>query len=454
MDVAPGVQVYIANPLTHLDLRNTVQWMTSQGVQIINHSVAWTWDCPGDGTSPFTDAPGIERRSGRHRWRDVANAAGNEAQSTWTGAFVDSDSDGWLEFQTGPQCAPTSVCALNALSYSFQESLHVGQQFVAQARWEDSWTAAARDLDLYLFQWNASSDLLTIVAGSETFQSGSNGEVPLEILAIRRPSACACAYYLAVHHFSGLDLVRFKSRPLHPRHFGTARPAKASQIQPRAPIRGARGRRCTLVRDTSTIEFFSSQGPTTDGRTKPDLVGADRGSTVSYGVYCTLTGGFGGTSQCSPHIAGLAALVLGAFPNTPRHNWLHIVRATATPHSPANTWGAGFAQVPAFPSTISVSAFLSDKTFPVSASQTITWRAFAIGGNGPFEYQFWVYDGVNWTLGQGYCPSNTFAWTPPGPGTYLLQVWARHVGSSGHSKTGRAQDSSASPALRRLPSHP
>jgi subtilisin family serine protease len=430
VDVAPGVQVYIANPLTHLDLRNTVQWMTSQGVQIINHSVAWTWDGPGDGTSPFTDAPvqSVDLAvTGGAMW---VNAAGNEAQSTWTGALVDSDNDGWLEFQTGPQCAPTSVCTLNALSYSFQESLHVGQQFIAQARWEDSWTAAARDLDLYLFQWNASSGVLTIVAGSEQFQSGSNGEVPLEILAYTPPVSCACTYYLAVHHYSGslpgsVQVQAFTSEALQYRTSGHSIANPAESANPAVLAVGA-----APWYGTSAIEFFSSQGPTTDGRTKPDLVGADRGSTVSYGVYSPLTGGFGGTSQASPHVAGLAALVLGAFPNTPPTQLAAYLRATASPHSPANSWGAGFAQVPAFPSTISVSAFLSDKTFPVPATQPITWRAFAIGGNGPFEYQFWVYDGVNWTLGQGYCPSNTFTWTPPGAGTYLLQVWARHIGSS------------------------
>src|SRR5207247_10757873 len=60
--------------------------------------------------------------------------------------------------------------------------------------------------------------------------------------------------------------------------------------------------------DTSnrTAEFFSSRGPTLDGRIKPDITAVD-------GVSVTGAGGFGttffGTSAGSPHLGGVAALV-------------------------------------------------------------------------------------------------------------------------------------------------
>ena len=61
--------------------------------------------------------------------------------------------------------------------------------------------------------------------------------------------------------------------------------------------------------DVDEIESISSRGPTPDGRIKPDLVGADRGASVTYGPYR-----FAGTSQAAPHVAGLAALILQLFP--------------------------------------------------------------------------------------------------------------------------------------------
>ena len=55
--------------------------------------------------------------------------------------------------------------------------------------------------------------------------------------------------------------------------------------------------------DVRAIEPYSSRGPTSDGRVKPDIVGADCGATA------LLSGGFCGTSQASPHVVGGAATV-------------------------------------------------------------------------------------------------------------------------------------------------
>jgi subtilisin family serine protease len=52
------------------------------------------------------------------------------------------------------------------------------------------------------------------------------------------------------------------------------------------------------------LESFSSQGPTDDGRVKPDLTAPD-GNTSESG----LGGRFGGTSAACPHAAGFAALI-------------------------------------------------------------------------------------------------------------------------------------------------
>src|SRR5262249_49902463 len=154
---------------------------------------------------------------------------------------------------------------------------------------------------------------------------------------------------------------------------------------------------------------FSSLGPTRDGRIKPDLVAADRGDTVTYGLYLS-TGGFAGTSQASPHVAGLAALVLGEFPFTPPAQVAAYLKAITAPRTGANTWGAGFAQVPVFPATLSISAFLADSPFPAHFGQPMTWRAFGIGGFAPFEYKFLVFrEGVGWSVGQDYGSSNTFS---------------------------------------------
>ena len=56
VDVAPEVELYIANPMSRGDLRDAADWMAQQGVQVVNMSLGWLVDGPGDGTSPSVPA--------------------------------------------------------------------------------------------------------------------------------------------------------------------------------------------------------------------------------------------------------------------------------------------------------------------------------------------------------------------------------------------------------------
>ncbi len=68
---------------------------------------------------------------------------------------------------------------------------------------------------------------------------------------------------------------------------------------------------------------------------------------------------------------------------------------------------------------------------PLVTGSPAVLTASAIGGKGPYSYQFWVFDGVNWSIGRPWSASRTFAWTPPAPGTYVVQVWVRNTDSAG-----------------------
>ena len=55
--------------------------------------------------------------------------------------------------------------------------------------------------------------------------------------------------------------------------------------------------------------------------------------------------------------------------------------------------------------------------------------ATATGGTGPYTYQFLVYNGATWSIGQNWSSSSTLTWTPPAAGSYSVQVWIRNAGS-------------------------
>ena len=274
VDVAPSVSLYVTNPMSFGDLQSSAAWMTSQGVKVINHSVGWLWDGPGDGTSSNSNSPVVTVGQAVAAGAFWANAAGNAALDNWFGAYQDNNGNGWLEFNTTEsERNPVFIPA--------------GTTLTAQSRWSDIWNGATTDLDLSL--WVGA----TRVAFSGNTQSGVVGQDPFEFLVFT--SASGGWYDLSVFHFSGPvpswhQLNSFSQQDLTYSVSATSIGNPAESANPGMLAVGA-----AKWSTPSTIESFSSQGPTTDGRVKPDIVGADGGNSVSYGA-----GGFFGTARLRP----------------------------------------------------------------------------------------------------------------------------------------------------------
>ncbi len=324
VDVAPGIQLFIANPISPLDFRQTVDWMTSQGVRVINYSVANTWDGPGNGTSPNPDSPLKTVDAAITGGAVFIASAGNQGTATYLGAFNDVNGNNWAEFPAGRD---DNVVFLAA-----------GELVRIQLRWQDNWGYSARDLDLYLY--NSSSQL---VASSDAAQAGAPNAVPFEYLTYKAPAAGY--YFIGVRRYAGsipawIQLQNLVGPSLEFYTPGSiASPAETANS-------GALAVGAAPWYSAATREPFSSQGPTPDGRVKPDVVGVDRADTVTYGP-----GGFQGTSQAAPHMAGLAALVLQEFPASSPAQVAGYLKSIAAPGygpRPNNDWGYGLSILPSF----------------------------------------------------------------------------------------------------------
>ena len=331
-DIAPEATYYISNTSTSADLRSSVDWMIEHDVEIINMSAIWSWGGPGDGTSRYINSPLKTVDAAVEGGAVWINAAGNSAKDTWYGPFADSDLDGWHNFFGEDECNGLLV------------DLEAEENFTAQLRWDDSWTTPATDLDLYLSLIGLSG--LTDVVGSEDDQTETS--VPFEAI-FGYSAPVAGSYCLSVFLRSGvspdwIQLQSFTGQDIehHTLHHSIGEPADSANT-------GLLAVGAAPWNDSSTIEEFSSRGPTHDNRIKPEVVGADGGQSVTRRSTDNPDGRWGGTSQASPHVAGLAALVIqrsGDQDMSPAAVADYLKRhAEARGAVPNNTWGYGFARL-------------------------------------------------------------------------------------------------------------
>ena len=361
-DVAPDIELYISNPYSLGDLRNAVDWMVGQGVQIINVSLGYPYDGPGDGTSPDSDSPLRTIDAAVSNGITWINSGGNDAQNAWYGTFRDPTNEGIHHWSDGD------------LGNTF--ALNEGETVAIFMRWDDNWGQADCDLDLLLFKSQRDADGGYPLVGRDiTPQDGSPGSIPLAGLISRGEISASQAgvHFLAITKVetctddpawiqltAWIDGVLQYHSPGH--HMGNPEESR----NPGMMAVGA-----THYWDTSTIAAYSSHGPTIDGRTKPDITGIACGRTVVY-PSVAVDGGqcwFPGTSQAAPHVAGLAALIRQRFPDYGPRETVSYLQQHASDRGTAgadNTWGHGLATLP-----------VSDAVGPAT---TVTTGPFNEGG--------------------------------------------------------------------------
>jgi len=353
-DVAPEAELYLYKVGDLVDLENAKDRCIREGIDVINHSLGWHGTGIGDGKGIACDIVNDAADQGI-LW---VNAAGNSANSHYSGVWSDSDADGWQNFSGAYE-----VIAFDAKK---------GEDIRVFLTWDD-WPTSRADYDLYLEFVNSAGELES-VAESIDSQSGPSGHSPVESIEIKAERSGK--YGISVWSVEARP-TKLKIWSLNHEFEGDS--VAENSIESPADARGAMSVGAVYYGDWNAgrIEDYSSRGPTTDGRFKPELVAPSGVSTTSNAL-----AGFMGTSAAAPHVAGAAALIKSANPSYSRDDlWDALVAATVDigPRGIDNGSGYGKLVLPIIPQQLPSTELLGYS--PPAVTRNITSAKFGFEGS-------------------------------------------------------------------------
>lgn len=283
-DMAPEAELFLVNVNTDVEQSQAVDWLDGK-VDVISYSLGWYNAGAGDGTGPIC----ADVAATSAVW---AVSAGNGALDHWDGFFNDPDGDGLLNFAGSDELLDFYVPAYETVG--------------AFLNWKDwgvyngfDYTGTNQDYDLYLYRWNGAA--YVFVDSSTADQTGSQWPTE-EIFGWYTTTSTYWA--VAIRRYSGTRNVRLELFA-----YGNSRaveynvPSRSISIPADSPDALAAGATDAL---SDLYHSYSAQGPTHDGRLKPDFGSPSGVSTAIWG-----DNNFFGTSASAPHLAGALGLIKG-----------------------------------------------------------------------------------------------------------------------------------------------
>jgi len=169
------------------------------------------------------------------------------------------------------------------------------------------------------------------------------------------------------------------------------------------------------------IAFFSSFGPTPDGRIKPDVLAQGRNAgIINYITDSPSTSN--GTSFSSPIMAGLVACFWQAFPDKTNLEIMQMIRESADRYTnPTDQYGYG---IPDFSVAYDTSLSIDDDSietigiYPNPASNMIY-----VEGLGAMIYSFEIYNTTGEHIVSGTIEHSTINVSSLASGIYFLRVF-------------------------------
>src|SRR2546426_5263424 len=289
-DLAPGGQLFFSNGGTSLEFNQAVNFLAANADVVVDDIGFFAQ--PYDGTSVVSANTAIALNNNSNPIRAYFTAVANQARAHYRGDFTDSGVNlgGTGDLHLFQGTAETSDIEGRGPQPSDLIHLRTGDQVTIWLTWNDPFGASSNDYDLFLAQKSTGA----IVAQSLNPQTGTQD--PVEGLTFTNTGA-EDDFLIAIQNSQNKAAVRnlnmyvlhAPTLPLAPNlenhNYNTVSSSVLAQSD-------AGGSPVSVVsvgtanwNTPSTIAAYSSNGPTLDGRLKPDIIAVDR-------VSITGTGGF------------------------------------------------------------------------------------------------------------------------------------------------------------------
>ena len=308
-----ALQLFLAHDGSEAEFYAAVDWLVTQGVDVISYSCGWIGPFPFDGSglphNPVSAAVSDARADGV-LW---VNSAGNYAEGDgYSATYLQLPGYDWHSFDG---------------EWGDGFFLWAGQDVSLALTWND-WPVgpqtqgSSQDYNMDVWRWDGAAWIVDYSSANP--QAGVAGQVPYEEISFTSP--VDSWYYVTISKFNAtanhdLNLRSFGPGFLH------SQPERSVSVPAESQDALALG--AGFWADLG-LEAFSSRGPTlgpggtlTGGALKPDLAGADGTSGVTYSLsngipWPTGTGFFGTSAACPQSPAGPPAPVQAIVPHRRR----------------------------------------------------------------------------------------------------------------------------------------
>ena len=332
-DLAPKARLYFSNCWTDLEMNMAKEWLAYQGCHIIVDDLGFFMAGPLDGMSE------LSLKNGELVSRGICyyTSVGNMAQYHYMGQFTDwAVPNGVHEFH------------YDEVLQQADETLEMVHDYPTYGRillqWDQDDPAgpwvSSDDIDLYLLD-SDTLDWSHPIYASTTIQNGTTPPYEWIVseylvrysVVIRRKNAqnkYPRRFHLFMYPMSNIEYKVASGSIMNNNEAGggcisvgaiDVGQTYGSQYKPTKKF----------------VEDFSSQGPTDDGRLKPEIASYDGVFTSTYGFEY-----FFGTSAAAPHVAGVAALMKAMKPSLTPNEISSMMRMFATDiHTPGDDYFSG-----------------------------------------------------------------------------------------------------------------